>query len=488
MAKEKKVLVEVPERLAKVLERLVKADALGEQMASGTEKLDWRRLSSEIEAAGAAAEREISRRALQRLDERGKNITVDGKTYRRVGRHEGTYYTKAGPVTLLRSLYRNAAVRNDKTVDAIALKLGCVEDGWLPETADAMACLLQSVPAGEAEKLAAKLGRVQYSASSFNRVGTAVGGLYEAQRGDIEDALIEACVIPDKTHSLTVSLDRVALPMEIDVPRKAGRPKKDAPKRSIARVFEMAWVGTVSLVDAKGEALHTIRYGAVATKMPEKPDQLLESMLGDVRALLAKQPGLKVTAVCDGAKDLVDLLDANFTQASLGVAVTRLVDFWHVIEKLGKATTVMFGAAGSQRLGQWKLRLLNSPHAPAQILRELHDSGRESRRSAKRCLSMTPSRTSPTKRTGWATLQRVPKVATSEAAVSRPPARASCRCECAAAVRAGSVTALRQFSLSALSRSAIAGTERWNSRSNPSVATSSVPRDQHETPTHRPSR
>lgn len=377
MAKEKKVLVEVPERLAKVLERLVKADALGEQMASGTEKLDWRRLSSEIEAAGAAAEREISRRALQRLDERGKNITVDGKTYRRVGRHEGTYYTKAGPVTLLRSLYRNAAVRNDKTVDAIALKLGCVEDGWLPETADAMACLLQSVPAGEAEKLAAKLGRVQYSASSFKRVGTAVGGLYEAQRGDIEDALIEACVIPDKTHSLTVSLDRVALPMEIDVPRKAGRPKKDAPKRSIARVFEMAWVGTVSLVDAKGEALHTIRYGAVATKMPEKPDQLLESMLGDVRALLAKQPGLKVTAVCDGAKDLVDLLDANFTQASLGVAVTRLVDFWHVIEKLGKATTVMFGAAGSQRLGQWKLRLLNSPHAPAQILRELHDSGRE---------------------------------------------------------------------------------------------------------------
>lgn len=378
MTKEKKVLVEVPERLAKVLERLIKADELGEQMASGTEKLDWRRLSSEIESAGSAAEREISRRALQRLDERGKTISVDGKTYRRVGRHEGTYYTKAGPVTLVRSLYRNAAVRNDKTVDAIALKLGCVEDGWLPETADAMACLLQSVPAGEAEKLAAKLGRVQYSASSFKRVGTAVGSLYEAQRGDIEDALIEECVIPDKTHSLTVSLDRVALPMEIDVPRKAGRPKKDAPKRSIARVFEMAWVGTVSLVDGKGEALHTIRYGAVATKMPEKPDQLVESMLGDVRALLAKQPGLKVTAVCDGAKDLVELLDAHFTETTLGVAVTRLVDFWHVIEKLGKATTVMFGsAAGSQRLGQWKLRLLNNPHAPAQILRELHESGRE---------------------------------------------------------------------------------------------------------------
>lgn len=378
MAKEKKVLVEVPGRLAKVLERLVKADELGEHMASGAEKLDWLRLSSEIEAAGASVEREIARRALQRLDERGKALTVDGKTYRKVGRYEGTYYTKAGPVTLMRTLYRDASVRNDKTVDAISLKLGCVEDGWLPETADAMACLLQSVPGAEAEKLAKKLGRVTYSASSFKRVGSAVGYLYEAGRDDIEDALIAECVIPDKTRSLTVSLDRVALPMEVDVPRKPGRPKKNAPKRSVARVYEMAWVGTVSLVDGGGEALHTIRYGATGTKKPESPEQLLESMQGDVKALLARHKGLKVTAIADGAKDVVELLDLNFSVGALGVAVVRLVDFWHVIEKLGKAATAFLGAdEGSRRLAQWKLRLLNNERASHQILRELEDSGLE---------------------------------------------------------------------------------------------------------------
>lgn len=378
MAKEKKVLVEVPERLAKVLERLVKADELGEQMASGKQKLDWRRLSSEVEAAGANVEREISRRALQRLDERGRALTVDGKTYRKVGRYEGTYYTKAGPVTLMRTLYRDASVRNDKTVDAISLKLGCVEDGWLPETADAMACLLQSVPGAEAEKLAKKLGRVTYSASSFKRVGSAVGHLYEAGRNDIEDALIAGCVIPDKTRSLTVSIDRVALPMEIDVPRKPGRPKKNAPKRSVARVYEMAWVGTVSLVDGAGEALHTIRYGATGTKKPNSPEQLLASMQGDVKALLARNKSLKVMAIADGAKDVIELLDTNFSEAALGVAVVRLVDFWHVIEKLGKATTALFGASdGSRRLAQWKLRLLNSERAAHQILRELEASGLE---------------------------------------------------------------------------------------------------------------
>jgi len=39
---------------------------------------------------------------------------------------------------------------------------------------------------------------------------------------------------------------------------------------------------------------------------------------------------------------------------------------------------VLFGSAeGSRRLAQWKLRLLNNPHAPGQILRERIDSGRE---------------------------------------------------------------------------------------------------------------
>ncbi len=374
----KNVMMEVPAELEEMVRRLLKLDERNGRMADGKEPVDWSAVSGELEVSMREAEAKFARRLLQRYDERGKVITVDGKTYRRVGRHEGTYYAKAGPVSLPRTLYRDAAVRNGKTVDAISLKLGCVEDGWLPETADAMACLLQSVPGAEAEKLAKKLGRVTYSASSFKRVGSAVGHLYEAGRGDIENALIAECVIPDKTNSLTVSLDRVALPMEIDVPRKAGRPKKNAPKRSVARVYEMAWVGTVSLVDGNGEALHTIRYGATGTKKPASPEQMLESMQGDVKALLSRRKELKVTAIADGAKDIAELLDLNFSEAVLGVAVFRLVDFWHVIEKLGKAAAALLGATeGSRRLAQWKLRLLNNRHAPHQILRELEDSGLE---------------------------------------------------------------------------------------------------------------
>lgn len=373
MPKEKKVLLEVPERLAEVMRRMLEVDELGARMADGREPLDSYRFSAAAETAVVGAELELERRRLQRLDEKGRVIEVDGKKYRSVGRHEGTYYAKAGPVTVMRTLYRDAAVRNDKTVDAISLKLGCL-DGWLPEAADAMGYLLQNAPGNEAEKLARKVGRLPYSASSFKRVGGSVGDLFEAVRSDVENVLITECIIPDKVRSLTVSLDRVALPMEEEVPRRRGRPKTGAPKKSVARAFRMAWVGVVTMNDAEGEALHTIRYGQMPMK---KPEQLLESMAGDVRALLAKRPSLKVVALCDGGAEVVELLDERFTAELLGVAVTRLVDFWHVIEKLGKAAAIIYGADGSSRLAQWKLRLLNSRHARGQILEELRLSGCE---------------------------------------------------------------------------------------------------------------
>jgi hypothetical protein len=163
------------------------------------------------------------------------------------------------------------------------------------------------------------------------------------------------------------------------VARKPGRPRKFAPKRSVARVYEMAWEGTASLVDGKGEALHTIRYGATGTKKPASPEQLLERMQGDVKALLARHKRLKVAAIADGAKDIVELLDAHFAAAALGVTVVRLVDFWYVIEKLGTAAAALLSAdQRSQRLAQWKPRLLRSNERAAhQILGELKDSGLE---------------------------------------------------------------------------------------------------------------
>jgi len=70
-----------------------------------------------------------------------RNVTIRQLAVHRV---EGRYYTLAGDVVVTRSLYR--AARNGKVVDAISLRTGALEGGWLPDTAAAVAHLLQQGP------------------------------------------------------------------------------------------------------------------------------------------------------------------------------------------------------------------------------------------------------------------------------------------------------------------------------------------------------
>jgi len=62
----------------------------------------------------------------------------------------------------------------------------------------------------------------------------------------------------------------------------------------------------------------------------------------------------------------------------VGVSPYRLVDFWHLVEKLGRAASVLAGAeAASGQIERWKLMLLNRKKAAGAILEELRSSGRE---------------------------------------------------------------------------------------------------------------
>jgi hypothetical protein len=128
-------------------------------------------------------------------------------------------------VPLVRSLYRRASDRNRPTVDLVALRAGTVDDVWLPGTARDMAYLLSLGTTREAQATARELGRLPYSRSSFERVGHAVGESYVAQHQHVEQVLIESYAVPSEVRSVSVSLDRVSLPMEEPRPRPRGRPR-----------------------------------------------------------------------------------------------------------------------------------------------------------------------------------------------------------------------------------------------------------------------
>jgi hypothetical protein len=376
-----KVTIDVPEGFEDVVEHLEKALQRAQKGVDGAQAGDmaafdeaWQSVNADVEEA----ERQMKRRLLRATDLDAPQILIDSKPYARVGRYAATYKTRQGPVEVERSLYREVGVRNGPTVDAISLRAGVVEDGWLPEAAQAMAHLMACGTSREAQSTAQALGRLPYSRSSFERMGHAVGALYGSQRRRVEAALAQALEVPPHAASVSVSLDRVSVPMEEPRKKSRGRPPEGAPKRPVTRAFRMAYVGTVTLHDKEGQALQTLRYG----RMPQADaQQMAQRMAQDVQAVVTKQP-MPAVVLTDGAPEMMNLLDgALASHAPAASQVVRLVDFWHLLEKLGAAAVLIHGALAPAVLERWKLSLLNRTGAVWQVLTELHASGKQQERA-----------------------------------------------------------------------------------------------------------
>jgi hypothetical protein len=373
-----KITVEVPATMAKLAEatgavvKLVEAQ-VERGAASGPSAYD--EFERSLMEAVATIERAAHEPALGALDIDAPALTIDGRTYRRVLRSPGDYHTRAGSVSVTRTLYREAGNREASSVDLISMRAGVVADGWLPGTARQMAHMLQQGTSREAEAAAGQLRVLPYSRSSFERVGHAVGKRYVERAPVIERALIDDEDVPDEASAISVSIDRVSVPMEEPRARPSGRPRKGAPKNPITRAYRMGYVGTVCLHDAQGHAIRVLRYG---TMPGGDPEQLCVGLADDVLRLLAKKPRLRLTLVCDGAPEMWNLLAVEFDRETFGRRrIYALVDFWHTLEKLAAAAKIIDPQNAERLRTRWKLRLLNASSARTEILGELHTSGAE---------------------------------------------------------------------------------------------------------------
>ena len=374
-------IIEVPdglEGLGKAFAALVARVQKTVAATGGGKALDYGRVEQAISEETGGVERAAHRAVLQALDIDVPAVIIGGLRYVRVGRCEAPYHTAAGSVSIERSLYRQSGQRGGqpgvRVVDPVSLRAGVVADGWLPHTARVMAHQVQQGTSREAEATAGEYGRLPYSRSSFERVAHVVGALAVTDHQDIEDVLIDAYEVPAAARSVSVSLDRVSVPMEEPRPRPVGRPRQGAPTRPVTRAFRMAYCGTVTLHDAQGQALHTIRYGC----MPEGDILgMRDRLVADVATLLTKRP-LEIGLLCDGAPEMWSLLDEWFAaEPFTEFPIHRLVDLHHVMEKLGAAARALDGTDATARLTRWRLALLNRLTAATEILDALVASGRD---------------------------------------------------------------------------------------------------------------
>lgn len=374
-----KMVIEVPEELTAVGKAMAEHLAILQRTVArlgGGKAVDYAEVEQAMSESAGRTELAGHRAILESLDIDVPAVMIGGVRYTRVGRCEAPYHTMVGSVSVERSLYRQSGERGGqpggKVVDAVSVRAGVVADGWLPRTARAMAHAVQQGTSREAEATAKEFGRLPYSRASFERVAHVAGALAVAAHQDIEDALIDAYEAPAEARSISVSLDRVSVPMEEPRPRPVGRPRKGAPRRPVERNFRMAYCGTVTLHDENGETLHTIRYGC----MPDGDVVgLRDRLVADAATLRSKQPDLQIQLLCDGAPEMWNLLEEGFTP-KFGENLYRLVDLHHLMEKLGAAARVIdTSSAAGERLRRWKMILLNRASAATDIWKELTASG-----------------------------------------------------------------------------------------------------------------
>lgn len=283
---------------------------------------------------------EVGRRCMGELlsaSEPGEPLVeVRGRVFQRHEKCRVTYTSLYGPVAVERWTYREHGTHNGATVVPVELRCGLIER-MTPAAARATGHLVQAVPSREAAALSNSLKALFVSRSTLERVAQVLGNRWETYRDEGEQVLVETFEIPEKATSVSVSVDRVMIPMEEVRRRRPGRPPKwDTAKNPKQVTYRAAYVACWTLHDCNGEPLHTTRYGRMSEPVAQG---LIEDALEcDLDWLLEKRPDLALVTLADGAPEMQNMLARV---AERFETTAQLVDFWHAVEYVAKALNAL---------------------------------------------------------------------------------------------------------------------------------------------------
>lgn len=287
-----------------------------------------------------ALERELLAGELARYDVEAEQIEVAGVTYHPVWEDTETYLTPAGEVTVNRHLYRPAG-HNAKSLCPLELRVGTVDGYWTPRAARQGAFVMAHLTPGDAEALFAELGAMTPSRSSLDRLPRELSARWEAKRDTWEAALRAQETVPEAAVSMALSVDGVMVAMKAKAAQRVAKQAEAGKHASGPAGHQEAGCGTVSLYDAEGERLQTVRYA----RMPESKKVTIQAQLqGEVEALFALRPDLRRVHLADGAEGNWKLLAE--VERAVGLSPeTRIeiVDFYHACDHLKNGCDAIWG-------------------------------------------------------------------------------------------------------------------------------------------------
>lgn len=323
---------------------------------------------AEREAAALAisdeAVRSLLENDLRTLSESfGEQVLIDGVLYKRHQPGNGTYHSLSGPLHVPRHSFRQVGIHNGPIVIALELEAGIIE-GATPALAYNIAHGYARHDMRLHEEELETAHRQPPSRSTLERIAKRIAkaGVDNARRIQAQLRRVEA--VPDGAVAAAIGLDRTSALMVEKRPEDA--PAKPEPKRTKPYVrqppepfdlqWRMAYVGTVSFLDADGETLAVRRYAAAAG---DDPRNLVLQMTADLRSSLKQNPALIAGIVQDGAHEMWNRTREGMqTLRDEGLLETwqEGIDFCHLLGHLASALEIIEpdAAARKQKLDAWR--------------------------------------------------------------------------------------------------------------------------------------
>lgn len=321
--------------------------------------------------------REVLAAELARYDVVADEVQVDGIRCGQPALTSETYMTSAGPVQIERHIYRPAG-HGSRHVCPLELRAG-IMDFFTPAAARQAAYVTAHLPPAVGAELFEELNGMQPSASSLARLPKGLSARWEAHRAEWENQLRTQEPVAQAAVTLAVGLDGVMAPMRAGAPEPAATPDKQ-PKGPHG--YQEVGCGTLSLYDADGQRLQTVRYA----RQPEKHKATLRQQIeAEAQGIAAAAPHLRLVKISDGARAHWDYLARlNVVPGGTPLKTWEIVDFYHACDHLHHALILVWGECtpqGRAEFARLKTILKEADDGVEQIIRHLQYRRRKARGS-----------------------------------------------------------------------------------------------------------
>ena len=356
-------------------------------------------LTARVGSAGSFAEREsealrlsneVVRGDLERalaavVAEHGEDeLLIDGARYRRHADGSVRYHSLAGPLDVSRPTYRRIGEHNGPIVVPLELAAGLVERAT-PAMAERVAHGHGECGSRALQRQLVASGRVPPSRSTLETIGKRVGSALVEHARAVVAVVRRAEKLPVGTCVLQLGLDRTAVPMEEDAPpgtpsKVRTKPRVRATPDPVVVAYRMAYIATLAFVDGEREVLRTLKYSATAD---DGPEEILRTMMLDVRHALRQDDSLRVLVVQDAAPEMWNRMREALEAEPSVDEHCELIDHYHAMEHLHAAAKAI-DDDDTVIMDRWKAMLAERDDAiddiHTEIVHELAKGYRPERR------------------------------------------------------------------------------------------------------------